>query len=91
LHVQRRREVTVASFLVEVQVLAVGLLVLLISYTYVYKQSKTQLYILVLANSSFRYLLLFHFDDIFQPVHLGHLPVYNCTNMLESTTVRNAY
>ena len=43
---------------------------------------------MVLAISSFRYLLLFHFDDMFQPVHLGHLQVYICTNMLESTTAR---
>jgi len=46
---------------------------------------------MVLAISSFRYLLLFHFDDMFQPVHLGHLQVYICTNMLESTTARNAH
>ena len=47
---------------------------------------KTQLYILVLAISSPRYLLLSHLDDMFQPLHWAIFRSTILQNMLESTT-----
>ena len=67
------------------------LLTNLIGYTYVYQQSKHSLYILVLATSSLRYLLLSHLDDMFQPLHWAIFRSTIVQNMLESTTGRNAH
>ena len=48
----------------------------LISYTYVYKQSKHSCMFWYWLLVAFVTLLLFHLDDMFRPIHLDHLQVY---------------
>ena len=55
-----------------------------------YINSQNQLYILVLAISSLRYLLLSYLEDMFQPLHWAIFRSTIVQNMLESTTGRNA-